>query len=205
MELPLAACRQHWPQAGLSDGGRRQLDFARALSFNQRLSMFLHSPLRSSVSDVRFGRARSMPGLSKPSGLSHQMWMSSPPWPKRNGPMPLDWPLGPSSEVFCLICWARQRNVSVSASMTYLMRQAFGVMLGVFVFTMWAIVENTRPMNVTALKHGFANVPTVIKDASLLALKHPCAVDPSGSVGVLSDGHQPCRGDLADPRKTHAG
>lgn len=38
---------------------------------------------------------------------------------------------------------------------------------------MLAIVENPRPMNVTALKHGFANVPTVIKDASLLALKHP--------------------------------
>ena len=46
-------------------------------------------------------------------------------------------------------------------------------MLGVFVFTMFAIVEKPRPMNVTALMHGFANVPTVIKDASLLALKHP--------------------------------
>lgn len=50
---------------------------------------------------------------------------------------------------------------------------SFGVMLGVFVFTKVAIVENPRPMNVTALKHGFANVPAVIKDASLLALKHP--------------------------------
>ncbi len=50
---------------------------------------------------------------------------------------------------------------------------SFGVMLGVFVFTMLAIVEKPRPMNVTALMHGFANVPTVIKDASLLALKHP--------------------------------
>ncbi|MFW8596424.1 MFS transporter, partial [Cribrihabitans neustonicus] len=46
-------------------------------------------------------------------------------------------------------------------------------MLGVFVFTKLAIVEKPRPMNVTALMHGFANVPTVIKDASLLALKHP--------------------------------
>ncbi|APG45824.1 MFS transporter [Phaeobacter porticola] len=50
---------------------------------------------------------------------------------------------------------------------------SFGVMLGVFVFTMLAIVEKPRPMNMTALMHGFANVPTVIKDASLLALKHP--------------------------------
>lgn len=50
---------------------------------------------------------------------------------------------------------------------------SFGVMLGVFVFTMLAIVEKPCPMNVMALMHGFANVPTVIKDASLLALKHP--------------------------------
>jgi MFS transporter, DHA1 family, quinolone resistance protein len=50
---------------------------------------------------------------------------------------------------------------------------SFSVMLGVFVFTMLAIVEKPRPMNVTALMHGFANIPTVIKDASLLALKHP--------------------------------
>ncbi len=50
---------------------------------------------------------------------------------------------------------------------------SFGVMLGVFVFTMLAIVEKPRPTNITALMHGFANVPTVIKDASVLALKHP--------------------------------
>ncbi|WP_411890290.1 MFS transporter [Yoonia sp. SDW83-1] len=50
---------------------------------------------------------------------------------------------------------------------------SFGVMLGVFVFTMLAIVEKPRPRDVTALMHGFANVPTVIKDASVLALKHP--------------------------------
>lgn len=50
---------------------------------------------------------------------------------------------------------------------------SFGVMLGVFVFTMLAIVENPRPVNVTALRRSFANVPTVIKDASLLALTHP--------------------------------
>ena len=50
---------------------------------------------------------------------------------------------------------------------------SFVVMLGVFVFTMLAIVETPRPRDVTALKHSFANVPTVIRDASLLALKHP--------------------------------
>lgn len=50
---------------------------------------------------------------------------------------------------------------------------SFGVMLGVFVFTMLAIVENPRPKNFGALRQGFANVPTVIKDSSLLALKHP--------------------------------
>ena len=48
-----------------------------------------------------------------------------------------------------------------------------GVMLVVFVFTMLAIVEKPRPMNVTVLMQGFANVPTVINDASLLAVKHP--------------------------------
>ncbi|MGJ5621503.1 MFS transporter [Sulfitobacter sp. MF3-043] len=50
---------------------------------------------------------------------------------------------------------------------------SFGVMLGVFFFTMLAIVENPRQMNSGALRQGFANVPTVIKDAGLLALKHP--------------------------------
>lgn len=50
---------------------------------------------------------------------------------------------------------------------------SFGVMLGVLVFTMLAIVEKPRPMKVTALRHGFAMVPMVIKDASLLALRHP--------------------------------
>ena len=50
---------------------------------------------------------------------------------------------------------------------------SFCVMLGVFVFTMVAIVEKPRAKDITALKHSFANVPTVIKDASLLALRHP--------------------------------
>jgi MFS family permease len=50
---------------------------------------------------------------------------------------------------------------------------SIGVMLGVFVFTMLAIVEKPHPINVTALMHGYTNVPKVMKDACLLALKHP--------------------------------
>ena len=50
---------------------------------------------------------------------------------------------------------------------------SFGVMLGVFAFTMLAIVENSHPMNFVVLRQGFANVPTVIKDAGILALTHP--------------------------------
>ncbi len=47
------------------------------------------------------------------------------------------------------------------------------VMLGVFGVTMFAIVEKPRPRDFTALRQGFTNVPTVIKDSGLLALKHP--------------------------------
>jgi MFS family permease len=47
------------------------------------------------------------------------------------------------------------------------------VTLGVFVFTTIVIVEEPRPKSITALRQGFANVPTVIKDTGLLALKHP--------------------------------
>jgi MFS family permease len=50
---------------------------------------------------------------------------------------------------------------------------SFAVMLGVFVFTVLAIVEMPRPKGGNALRQGFASVPTVITDASLLALKHP--------------------------------
>ncbi|MEM8823288.1 MAG: MFS transporter [Pseudomonadota bacterium] len=50
---------------------------------------------------------------------------------------------------------------------------SFGVMLGVFVYTLFAIVEKPRPLNPEALKQGFATVPLVIKDAGLLALRHP--------------------------------
>ncbi len=49
---------------------------------------------------------------------------------------------------------------------------SFAVMLGVFVFTKVAIVEQPRQMSPAAIRQGFANVPTVIKNACLLALKH---------------------------------
>ncbi|WP_299984786.1 MFS transporter [uncultured Ruegeria sp.] len=50
---------------------------------------------------------------------------------------------------------------------------SLAVMLGVFVYTQVFIVEKPRPLNPQALKQGFASVPLVIKDASLLALRHP--------------------------------
>lgn len=50
---------------------------------------------------------------------------------------------------------------------------SFIVMLGVFAFTKRAIIEPPRPKHPRALKQGFANVPIVIKDAGLLAIKHP--------------------------------
>lgn len=50
---------------------------------------------------------------------------------------------------------------------------SFTVMLGVFVFTKLAIVEEQRPMNARALRQGFADVPKVIKEAGRLALTHP--------------------------------
>lgn len=50
---------------------------------------------------------------------------------------------------------------------------SFGVMLGVFVYTLLVIVEPPRPLNPQAVKQGFANVPAVVRDAGLLALRHP--------------------------------
>ncbi len=46
-------------------------------------------------------------------------------------------------------------------------------MLGGFVYTVFVIVEKPRPLNPQALRQGFATVPLVIKDAGLLALRHP--------------------------------
>ena len=50
---------------------------------------------------------------------------------------------------------------------------SFVVMVGVLVYTMFAIAEDPRPLNRNALRQGFASVPSVIAEASLLALKHP--------------------------------
>lgn len=50
---------------------------------------------------------------------------------------------------------------------------SFGVLLGVYVFTLFAIVEKPRPVRPFALKQGVANVPLAIKQAGLLALNHP--------------------------------
>lgn len=47
------------------------------------------------------------------------------------------------------------------------------VMLGVFVFTQVFIIEEPRPRTSRALTQGFARVPHVVKDAGLLALRHP--------------------------------
>ncbi|MEL6839295.1 MAG: MFS transporter [Pseudomonadota bacterium] len=50
---------------------------------------------------------------------------------------------------------------------------SFGIMLCVFVYTMFVIVEKPHPLNPDALRQGFATVPLVIKDAGILALRHP--------------------------------
>ena len=50
---------------------------------------------------------------------------------------------------------------------------SMALMLGVFVYTLRVIVEKPRPLNLQALKQGFVSVPLVIKDAGLLALRHP--------------------------------
>ncbi len=50
---------------------------------------------------------------------------------------------------------------------------SLAVMLGVFIYTWFFIVEKPRPLNLHTLKTGFITVPLVIKDASLIALKNP--------------------------------
>ncbi|KIC40014.1 MFS transporter [Ruegeria sp. ANG-R] len=50
---------------------------------------------------------------------------------------------------------------------------SLAVMLGVFAYTLYFIVEKPRPLTPHALKRGFAAVPLVVKDAGLLALRHP--------------------------------
>jgi MFS family permease len=50
---------------------------------------------------------------------------------------------------------------------------SFAVMVGVLIYTMLAITEEPRARNPGAIKQGFANIPSVIKQAGRLALKHP--------------------------------
>lgn len=50
---------------------------------------------------------------------------------------------------------------------------SFAVMVGVLIYTMLAITEKQRPLELDALRQGFVNVPSVIAEASVLALKHP--------------------------------
>lgn len=50
---------------------------------------------------------------------------------------------------------------------------SFGVMLGVFVYTIFFIVEKPRPLSPDALRRGFTTVPLVVKGAGLLALGNP--------------------------------
>ncbi|WP_037293854.1 MFS transporter [Roseobacter sp. CCS2] len=50
---------------------------------------------------------------------------------------------------------------------------SFAVMVGVLIYTVFAITEEPRPLDPGALIKGFTNVPSVIKEASRLALKHP--------------------------------
>lgn len=50
---------------------------------------------------------------------------------------------------------------------------SFAVMTMVMIYTIVAISEDPRPLHPGALIQGFANVPAVVRDAGLLALKHP--------------------------------
>jgi MFS family permease len=50
---------------------------------------------------------------------------------------------------------------------------SFVVMVGVLIYTVFAIAEDPRPLNPNALRQGFAKIPSVIAEASVLALRHP--------------------------------
>lgn len=50
---------------------------------------------------------------------------------------------------------------------------SFAMMTAVLIYTLFAIEEEPRPLHPRALVQGFANVPFVVRDAGLLALKHP--------------------------------
>lgn len=50
---------------------------------------------------------------------------------------------------------------------------SFVATIGVFAFTLLAIVEDPRPKTRTGLRQGFAGVPTAIREAGRLVLQHP--------------------------------
>ncbi|GGX51701.1 hypothetical protein GCM10007385_20430 [Tateyamaria omphalii] len=50
---------------------------------------------------------------------------------------------------------------------------SFAMMTAVLIYTHFAIVEEPRPLHPKALVQGFANVPFVVRDAGVLALRHP--------------------------------
>lgn len=50
---------------------------------------------------------------------------------------------------------------------------SFAAMVGVLIYTLFAITEEPRPLNPQAVVQGFVNVPSVIAGAGLLAMKHP--------------------------------
>ncbi|ASM74136.1 MULTISPECIES: MFS transporter [Roseobacteraceae] len=50
---------------------------------------------------------------------------------------------------------------------------SFIMMTVLFLYTLFAVTEEPRPLNPKALTQGFTNVPAVIKEAGFLALKHP--------------------------------
>ncbi|QYK40402.1 MAG: MFS transporter [Paracoccaceae bacterium] len=50
---------------------------------------------------------------------------------------------------------------------------SFVAMVGVLIYTMVAITEDPRPRNPKALAQGFARIPSVIAEASVLAMRHP--------------------------------
>jgi MFS transporter, DHA1 family, quinolone resistance protein len=47
------------------------------------------------------------------------------------------------------------------------------MMTVLFLYTLIAIIEEPRPLNPNALSRGFSDVPAMMKEAGLLALKHP--------------------------------
>lgn len=50
---------------------------------------------------------------------------------------------------------------------------SFAAMVSLLIYTLFAIVEETRPLNPDALKQGFKTVPSAIVEAGALALRHP--------------------------------